>query len=723
MTPTLRSLAAAAIAAGFTVVLHAAPPVFWTVSTQTDFLKGTVDGLAVDAEGRLRLGAALESVADPKEPFIWSIAQSGSSWLAGTGNDGRVLRVEPGGATSVAFDSAELGVHSVIADDRGGFYAATGPDGRVHHVTAAGAASVVFDPEDRYIWALARAADGTLYVGTGDKGVIYRVRPGGAAEPFYRTRTANVISLAIDRAGNLYAGTSTPGRLFRIDPSGRAFVVIDSPHQEVRGLRIGHDGALFAAALTPAQADEGAATDTEPVATVTAQVSGITVGQAATAAEAGSSESRRTGRGAIYRVRGDTADLIWETGTETPYDLLPGATGDTLLVATGGNGRLYEVDFATAPARVVLLGRLDARQITQAARGANGEIMLAGSNPGRLFRLRTDTAPKGTFESEVRDAGSSARWGSVRWRWNGAGSAQIATRSGNTSRPDDTWSDWSASYTVADGSPITSPSARYLQWRAVLGRSNGSSAVPELTSVTVAYLPRNLRPSVTGVTVPPPGVVFQKPFSSSDAEIAGFDNVAAATEPDVAAQEATPPALGRRMYRKGLQTIQWRAEDPNGDQLRYAVAYRREGEAAWHSLREGLADPIIVWDTTSVADGRYVVRITADDGTTNSPAETLTGTHDSEGFDIDNSAPVITVAPRDAGAAVRVTVRDAQSGVHRVEYALGGDRWQVVYPADGLSDSREETFTITLPSAADRARLVIRATDVLQNVATLGDIR
>ncbi|MDQ3170372.1 MAG: hypothetical protein M3Q55_09580 [Acidobacteriota bacterium] len=725
MTPLIRSLAAAAIAAGLTAVLHAAPPVFWTVSTQIDFLKGTVDGLAVDAEGRVRLGAALESVADPKEPFVWALAQSGTSWLAGTGNDGKVLKIEQGGGMSVAFDSAELGVHSVLPDERGGFYAATGPDGRVHHVSASGAATVLFDPEDRYIWALARASDGTLYIGTGDKGVIYRVRPGGAAEPFYRTRTANVISLAIDARGNLYAGTSTPGRLFRIDQTGRAFVVIDSPHQEVRGLRIGRDGALFAAALTPAQGDDGAATDAEPVATVTAQVSGVTIGQSSgAAADAGPSESRRTGRGAIYRVRGDTADLIWETGTETPYDLLPGATGDTLLVATGGNGRLYQVDLATSPASVVLLGRLDARQITQATRGTNGEVVLAGSNPGRLFRLRADTAAKGTFESEVRDAGSSARWGSVRWRWNGAGTAQISTRSGNTNRPDDTWSDWSAPYSVADGSPITSPTARYLQWRAVLARPGGSAAAPELTSVTVAYLPRNLRPAVTSVTVPPPGVVFQKPFSSSDAEIAGFESAAAATEPDVQAQDgATPPALGRRMYRKGLQTLQWRAEDPNGDQMRYAVSYRREGETAWHALRDGLVDPIVVWDTTSVADGRYVVRVTADDAITNTPAEALSGTHESGGFDVDNSAPVITVAARDAGTAVRVTVRDAQSGVHRVEYALGGDRWQVVYPSDGLSDSREETFTITLPSAGDRARLVIRATDVLQNVATLGDIR
>lgn len=716
-----RSLAAAAIAAALTAVLHAAPPVFWTVSTQTDFLKGTVDGLAIDAAGRLRLGPALAPFGDPKQPFIWSLAEQKGAWLAGTGNDGKVLRFERGGAMSVAFDAAELGVHAVVDDGRGGFYAATGPDGRVHHVAAGGAATVVFDPEDRYIWALARAGDGTLYVGTGENGVIYRVRPGGAGEPYYRTRAANVISLAIDGEGHVYAGTSTPGRLFRIDPAGRAFVVLDSPHQEVRGLRFGQDGALYAAALTP-QGDDAGST-AEPVATVTAQVGGVTVGQSTTTGSdaTASSESRRTGRGAIYRVRGATADLLWETGSETPYDVLPSSDGATLLIATGGNGRLYEIDLRHSPAPVALVGRLDARQITQAARGANGDVVLAGSNPGRLFRLETGAAAKGTFESEVRDAGSAARWGSVRWRAAGPGSVQIATRSGNTSSPDDTWSDWSPPYGVADGSPITSPSARYIQWRAVLA---GSGTGPSLTSVTVAYLPRNLRPVVADLTVLPPGVVFQRPFSSSDAEIAGFDGTAAATEPDVQGQETAQAPPGRRMYRKGLQTIQWRADDPNGDRLVYAVSYRREGEATWHSLRAGLTDPILVWDTTSVPDGRYVVRVTATDAAANAPADALEGARESDGFDIDNSAPVITVAPAGrAGEVVSVTVRDAQSGVHRVEYALGGDRWQVIYPVDGLSDSREEAFTITLPSAADRARLIIRATDVLQNIATLGDLK
>ena len=712
----IRLLAAAAAAAGLTAVLSAAAPVFWTVSTQTDFLRGTVDGIAIDAEGRLRLGPAIESFGDPKEPFIWSIAQSGTAWLAGTGNEGRVLKIDAAGTSSVAFDAAELGVHAVIADGRGGFYAATAPDGRVHHVDASGTASVAFDPPDRYIWSLARAADGTLYVGTGDRGIIYRVRPGQPGEPFYRTRTANVISLALDAQGRLYAGTSTPGRLFRIDQSGRAFVVIDSPHQEVRGLRVATDGALYAAGLTPGQGDDAGSGDAAPVPTVTAQVSGVTVGETPAAAPA-TSESKRTGRGTIYVVRNDRADAIWETGTETPYDLLPGADARTLMVATGGSGRLYEIDLSTSPANVVLLGRVDARQITQAARGANGEVVLAGSNPGRLFRMRAARAQRGTFDSDVRDAGSAARWGSIRWRAGGAGGLQLSTRSGNTNRPDDTWSEWSAPYAAADGSPIASPSARYLQWRATF--TGSGSAGPELTSVTVAYLPRNIRPSLTSLTVHPPGVVFQRPFSSNDAEIAGFDT-SQAQEPEGIAPESSQPAVGRRMFRKGLQTFQWRADDPNGDRLTYAVEYRREGETAWRPLRAGLTDPILVWDTTSVADGRYMIRIIASDSAANSPGEALEGSRESEGFDIDNTAPVITLAPASAAAPqiVRVTVRDGHSGVLRVEYALGGERWQVVYPADGLSDSREEVFQITLPNAADRARLVIRATDVLNNVAT-----
>jgi hypothetical protein len=110
----------------------------------------------------------------------------------------------------------------------------------------------------------------------------------------------------------------------------------------------------------------------------------------------------------------------------------------------------------------------------------------------------------------VKDAGTVARWGAIRWRaaaGNG-GHVELFTRSGNTATPDQTWSAWSKAYTTATGEQIASPNARYLQWRAVLSTTGAS---PVLTSVTAAYLPRNLRPLIASITVHPAGTVFQRP--------------------------------------------------------------------------------------------------------------------------------------------------------------------------------------------------------------------
>ncbi len=114
-------------------------------------------------------------------------------------------------------------------------------------------------------------------------------------------------------------------------------------------------------------------------------------------------------------------------------------------------------------------------------------------------------------------------WGAISWHGTSPAGSRIElfTRTGNTETPDDTWSAWSSSYPSADASSITSPKARYLQWRAVLtGRGDG----PVLTSVAAAYLQRNLRPQVRSITVHPPGIVFQKPFSTGDPELAGFED-------------------------------------------------------------------------------------------------------------------------------------------------------------------------------------------------------
>ena len=261
------------------------------------------------------------------------------------------------------------------------------------------------------------------------------------------------------------------------------------------------------------------------------------------------------------------------------------------------------------------------------------------------------------------------------------------------------------------------------------GAQNSGDQGPVLTSVTAAYLPRNLRPVVTSITVHPAGTVFQRPFSTGELEIAGFEeNTSDGRSPSQAnpagggtSSGLSSPALGRKIYQKGLQTFVWKAEDDNDDRMQYDVLYRREGETTWKPLKRGLWDPILVWDTTSVPDGTYYVKVDASDAPSNSPATALVGEMESVSFDIDNTPPVIEIqsAVRNGGrTTVKFVVHDEQSAVQRAEYSLDASRWRVAYPIDGIPDSRREEFEVVLDEAEAARSIIIRVSDAMNNVAT-----
>lgn len=714
----------------------AATPTFWETASLTEFSKGEITGLAIDSDGRLTLGPSLKAIGDPAAPMIWELlATDDGGLLAGTGNDGKVFRVSPTGAMTTAFDSAELQVHALALAPDGGFFAGTSPDGKVYRVARDGSSREVFDPEDKYIWALAVAKDGTLYVGAGEKGVIYKVGADGKGIPFYKTRASNVTSLVIDGSGNLIAGTSTPGQVLRIDAQGRGFILLDSPFPEIRGLRFDARGNLYVIAISgtpqdlrPPERVTPAEPSGTPVASVSTEITITAIGDVTTAAgpstpAAARADSRRDAtRGAIYRIAPDGLwETFWEATDDVPYDLAVDGDG-SVLVATGNKGRLLRL--SGDPVKVTVVARTDAQQATTIVQRRDGSVRVATANPGKIFEIGQAPLGEGTYESDVRDAGNVASWGLIRWRASTPPDTKVllSTRSGNTRTPDDTWSSWSTPYAVADGQAVTSPKARYLQWRAVL---TGTKASPALTSVTVAYLPRNMRPTVASITVHPAGVTFARPFPTGDPEIAGYENGTAEARP--LAPAATPPAitaggpaLGRRLYQKGLQTFVWKADDEPGDKLQYDVFYRRQGETAWVPLRRGLWDPILTWDTTAVADGAYTIKVVASDLASNAPGTSLVAERESEVFDVDNSAPIVTVnAVRGEGGrqTVTFTVKDGHSPVERVEYSMDATRWRLVYPVDGIADSKEERFEVALEAGVGLP-VMIRATDALNNVGS-----
>ena len=193
--------------------------------------------------------------------------------------------------------------------------------------------------------------------------------------------------------------------------------------------------------------------------------------------------------------------------------------------------------------------------------------------------------------------------------------------------PDETWSEWLGPYLNAEGSTIRNSKSRYLQWKAVLvGNSKRS---PLLTSVTTAYLQRNIRPRVSSVSIEPPGVVFQKPYPSGDPGIAGFDGdtpTQRLSRQVVPGNTATAnPVQGQRVFKNGLLTFTWKAVDDNGDDLEYDVLYRNQEQTEWNTLRQKLTASIFVWDTTSVPDGKYIIRVVASDSGSTHPERAQQG--------------------------------------------------------------------------------------------------
>jgi WD40 repeat protein len=718
---------ASALAA--TPPVQAAAPQFWKLEDARDFLDGDTEGLSIDSDGQVRLAPAVRTLHDPEAPYVWSVARDGKGRLfAGTGNEGKVFAIANGKGT-LFFDAGELEVHALAWGPDGRLYVGTSPEGKVYAVDAAGKSETFFDPSEKYVWALAFDRAGQLLVANGADGKVYRVDKAGKAAAILTSAETHVTALAVSSGGSVYAGSAPGGIFYRIDPQGRVFVMHDSPYREVKALEPGEDGSVYAAVVDGREKDEAARSVlTLPVTTVTPQAGGaeVTVTETfggpvvptpATAPMAKAPEPARSGptKGAVLRLLASgEVDTLWTSSDETPHALA--SSKDGLWMGTGNKGHVYRLRDDRSWAMVATL---PAEQVTALARDGDA-IVASTSNPGRLHALDARLAASGTFVSKVKDTETVSTWGRVRWDATvPAGTrVEVQTRSGNTGSPDATWTDWSAAYTRSAGDPVASERARFLQVKVTL--HGPATATPVLEAVQTAYLQRNLRPQMQTVTVHPPGEVFQKPLSlTGEVEVLGLDPGALPDRSAQAAKSQLPPATSysRKLYQKGIQTFSWKADDPNGDTLSYDVHYRPVGEERFRVLRRGLNEPVLAWDTTTVPNGRYVVRVAASDAPSNPEALALNAGRESDAFDVDNTPPSVTAQL--TGGRVRAQVKDDSSPVRRTEYSVDGSAWEEVHPTDGISDTPEETYEFAPETTAPGPHMVVvRAMDLLGNVAS-----
>lgn len=721
MRKTLLALISLFIISTFIFTASASGPVFWRVNTRAEVEKGDAVGVSIADNGTITLAPALAEVFDTKQAYVWSAAadNAGNVYL-GTGHEGRVFKVDAAGKGSLLYKTSELDVMALAVDGAGNVYAGTSPDGKIYRITPGGEAKVFFEPKAKYIWSLAFDAQGRLLAGTGDKGIIYRVNPDGTGAALVNTTQTNITALKIDAVGNIIAGTDPGGLVLRISPQGKAFTLFDSSQREIRDLAIGRNGEVYALALSDAAG--GGASNTSSASGVTppqviddgggtgvsitiSDVQVLDSGASTSSSLPSSSSASATTKSALYRLDANgAADTIWDSKEATAFAVALDANGRA-MIGTGQKGRIYAVADGQKPTLVTQSSEAQTSRFVK----ASNQTYVAASNLGKLFKLNNETAASGTYTSSVREAPTTAAWGRV--SWVGEGAIELQTRSGNTSNPDSTWSDWSAAITNSEGDAIKSPAARFLQWRATLKRG---SVQPRLREVTVSYLPRNVAPKITSLNFLPPGtalVALPQPIMEGGGDATSGEGTSAAV--------VIP---SRRVPQRGAISMQWQAEDRNGDSIEYSVFYRAANSTEFYPLKLNVRDNYFTVDANALPDGRYIFKIVASDAPSNPVGLALSDELETESVDVDNTPPAVTAeAPRVTGTNAEVTFRasDATSIIKRAEFQLDGGAWKTVFPVDGIADSKREEFAVKITLPDTRAHVIaFRAFDANSNVGS-----
>lgn len=752
------------LVASWVLPLHAEHTRRWLESTYEEFLKGTAHGVAVRSDGRLELAPKFTLLSDADASYLWSLRldPKGAVYAAG-GSPAKVFRFDGSGKAVTVFESSDLVAQAIAFDAKGTLFVATSPDGKVYRAPSAGEKTVFFDPKAKYIWDIAFGPDGNLYVATGDKGQIFAVSPDGKGDVFYTSDEAHIRVLAFDKNSNLLAGTEPNGRVLRVtkptassarkeknesSSSAEGFVLYETSKREVTSLAVAADGSIFVSAIGEKQHAV-----TTPTTTIITTPTGTATVTAAPTASIGINQAQvqtpfvafpPSLSSSIYRIAPDGApEGLWTSRDEIVYSLGLAPDG-RVFAGTGNNGTLLAIDGHGVFAQLAKSG---SAQITGIAGDGRGKTYLCTANPGKVFSLGPEYEAEGTFESRSFDAQLFSQWGRIDW-WGPPASSSAKTdaanrskpgeprleffvRSGNTEEPGKEWSRWFGPYSKP-GATAEAPAARFFQWKAVIHDGRPGDGIDW---VSLAYLPRNVAPVIDAIVLEDPGVRAQSTtiVSSGQAPAVTLKLPPTPNTSNVFIAQATPtkfeqPPQGYR--EKGYQSVLWSAHDDNDDDLRYAVYFRGENEHEWKLLKDKLDQKFYSWDTTTLPDGAYYLKIVASDAPSNPPAMALEASRESERFEVDNTPPLIDHleatpvstrggSPSASSILVRFSAHDSGSSVDRAQYSVDGDEWYLLSPIGNVSAAPEERYEFTINSVAPGEHTVaVRAYDRFENVGS-----
>ncbi len=632
----------------------------FVIDTSEAFEKGTLKGTASYASGKITRAAQAERAALDGVPVAYAsaVGPDGAIYVA-TGNEGAVYRAAGDGVKLFADTPAALVTSLLWVENT--LYAGTLPGGVVYAIAADGKVrehAKLAGAE--HVWALAYAPKRrTLYAATGPEGKLFAIDPKGQASVVHDDEAEHLLSLDLDAEERIYAGTSNGARLLRL-AGGAVQVLYDFPGQEITVLDVGPSFVAVASNEFP-----------PPL---------VPIGDTKDLGASVRAKRLKPGKGSVFALDFDGRVEELARFDSAHVSALEIEGTDAVQVGLAQDGRIVRLSRSGERA---LWADVDERQIAAIHLQARPPHFLS-SDGVAVYRVRAPDS-EGEWTSAVLDAKAPARFGELAVRARGA--LRLATRSGNTETPDASWSAWSAesaSGKVGDAdsvplsAPIKSPPARFLQLRAKV------VADAELYALEAYYLPQNLPARVRNVR----------------------------------------PKLKRDETNKAHSTqlgLTWDVENPDEDKLRYRVYVRREGHATWQPLlreHELLDQTEYSWETRSVPDGFYRVRVAVTDEPSNPAPYAARAESVSAPVLVDNRAPEILELRYDNGQLSGRAV-DALGPITQLEFVIDTGLYEPFFPVDDLLDTRDERFRLDLSQLPSGTHtLAVRATDAAQNVVT-----
>ena len=737
-------------------------------ASSADLLKGKTEGVVIGSRGTIQLGREAKEVIGDFKDFedVWSINSivvSGGTVYFGTSPNGGIYKYSLNKLTKIyppqeEQNKSEEQPNDVNEPDSNAdspepneiveteeylsnehiFAMSTDMSGRLLVGISgekcklcrfeADEMEVIFEPNDaKYIFAITVDDSGYIYLGTGPKGKIYGLDSlGRKAEVLYESRDKNILSLASGQDGCIYAGSDNRGLIYKIDPgTNKAAVLYDSDEPEITALLFtksnnqieqtpenvsGIFGDLYAtstsaqivqtqtqfAASAIAGVSAGRPEAAEQKTTSTNQSqnglkleipntkkpNGKKPPQAPPAARKGAKPGKASH---IYKINED--GFVTDVFEETAIFFCLAQEDEKLLVGTGNNARLFSVEPATEQQAVIYEDE-QASQITAIAVAGN-EVYLGTANPAKLIKLGTGFASEGTYTSDLIDAGQPAKWGKLQLEADipQGCSVKVASRSGNVKDINDpTFSQWTEQVEVAEPIQLTCPLGRFCQYKLVLRSKDGNKS-PLIREIAIASTVPNLAPKVESVTV---------------------ERITTAGK-------------------EGQFKISYVTKDDNDDKLIYKIDFRKVGRINWIELKDQLDAASFEWESKTVEDGRYEVRITASDERSNTTSTKLTGSRVSEPVVIDNTGPFVkdmkmksTIENNKQYRIFEIEVLDELSAVEKLEYTIDSNTdWIGTVPNDLVYDTTEENFTIKIDAEKYLPKgdhvLTIKASDAVGN--------